>query len=265
MLNFATYISLLGVLSQSLASSNIVNQKRQASGPSSAADDVPADAKRLPMDCQDILYSAGVTAGFKASAANIDNYFVGLKLSTTAKDVTDVLALPYMKGVKAIQTYTQDYDRGFVAKLTYDQVCSVYKEARISTVQVCEGNACAPEQPPAKKLPGPSKNSGIQGAPDITGLSEQCARTVWYTNLEYNPATTDTGKYDALTKVHVSQKDADAFFASQPGTIRNATAESHGWYAGKWSYTQLCDIEKSALVSRVETVPKPGLAPKWRH
>ena len=128
MFKLVIYISILGVLSQSLCTSTIANQKRQANNPN---DDVPADAKKLSADCQDILYTAGVTSGFRASKANSDEYFVGLKLSTTANDVKEILALPYMTGVKTIQTYTQDYDRGFTAKLTYQQVCSLDKEARV--------------------------------------------------------------------------------------------------------------------------------------
>jgi hypothetical protein len=131
-----TYLSLLGVVSQSLGSSGARIQRRQTSGPSSSAGpspfDLPADAKKLSNDCQDILYAAGVTAEFKASKANTDEYFVPLKLSATAKDVANILAIPSMRGVKAIQTYTKEYDRGFSAKLTYEQVCALYKDARVS-------------------------------------------------------------------------------------------------------------------------------------
>jgi hypothetical protein len=123
-----TYLSLLGVISQSLGSSS---QKRQTSGPSTGASDVPADAKNLSRDCQDTLYHAGVTAEFKASPANTDEYFVPLKLSAAASSVADILALPSMKGVKTVQTYTKEFDRGFSAKLTYEQVCSLDKDARV--------------------------------------------------------------------------------------------------------------------------------------
>jgi len=224
------------------------------SGTTNPDDDVPADAKNLPLDCQDILWNSGVTAGFKASTSNTDEYYVSLKLSADAKDAADLLTLPFMKGVKTIQTYSHEYERGFTAKLNYEQVCSLDKEARVSYVQVCIKKLCVPETAPAKPVPTPSKNSGIKGAPDITGLSDQCARVVWYTITEFNPLTLEADRYDALTKIWVSQKDADAFFLGQTGIIRNETWEKDGWYSGKWTYAQLCEIEKSPLVSRIETV-----------
>jgi len=253
MLNFTrafAYLSLLGVISQSLSASDVGNKRRQTGGPSSPADDIPADAKKLPKDCQDIIYVAG-------SKANTDEYFVQLKLSATANDVAALLALPSINGVKTIQTYTKEYDKGLSAKLSYEQVCTLHKDARVGRILVCEGDRCAPETKATNPPPGPSKNSGVKGAPDISGLSEPCARVVWYTILEYDPTTIDPGKFIAATKVWVSQKDADAFFVNQPGTIRNKTAETDGYYAGKWSYSQLCDIEKSPLVSRVETIAIP--------
>jgi ADP-heptose:LPS heptosyltransferase len=120
------YISLLGLVSQSLCTPNDTIERRQAT----VSDDVPTDAKKLPLDCQDSLYYAGMTAEFKASKAYTDEYFVQLKLSAGAKDVTDVLAT--MAGVKAIQTYTREDDRGFSAKLSYEQVCALDKDARVS-------------------------------------------------------------------------------------------------------------------------------------
>jgi hypothetical protein len=120
------YVSLLGLVSQSLSTSVDRIERRQAP----AADDVPADAKKLPLDCQDSLYTAGMTAEFKASKAYTDEYFVQLKLSASAKDVTDILGT--VSGVKATQTYTREYDRGFAAKLSYEQVCSLDKDARVS-------------------------------------------------------------------------------------------------------------------------------------
>jgi hypothetical protein len=115
-------------------------------------------------------------------------------------------------------------------------------------ISVCERDLCAPSNP-ASKIPGPSEASTVKGAPNLSGLSESCARVVWYTVTEANPATIDPGKYEAKIKMWVEQKDADAFFLPMAGLIRNTTNESHGYYTGKWSNSQLCDIEKNRLVS----------------
>jgi hypothetical protein len=93
--------------------------------------DVPADAKSLPLDCQDILFEAGVTNEFKASKAYSPNYHVALKLSSTAKDASDILTLPALQGVLPLHSYTKEYDHGFVAKLTYQQVCALDKDNRV--------------------------------------------------------------------------------------------------------------------------------------
>jgi hypothetical protein len=122
------YLSLLGLVSQALCTSSARNARRQAN-PSL---DVPADAKTLPLDCQDSIFIAGVSAEFKASKASTDEYFVQFKLSADAKDVADVLAQPLFKGVKVIQPYTKEYDRGFSAKLSYEQVCALDKDAKVS-------------------------------------------------------------------------------------------------------------------------------------
>jgi hypothetical protein len=122
------YLSLLGLISHSLCVLNSRIDRRQAD-PSL---DVPTDAKKLPQACQDSLFAAGVSAEFKNSKAFTGEYFVQLKLSATAKDITDVLAQPPLTGVKMIQTYTKEYDRGFSAKLSYEQVCALDKDARVS-------------------------------------------------------------------------------------------------------------------------------------
>jgi hypothetical protein len=115
-------------------------------------------------------------------------------------------------------------------------------------ISVCELDLCVAESS-VSELPAPSTNSAIKGAPNISGLPESCARVVWYTITESDPATIDPGKYIAKIKMWVEQKDADAFFLPLPGLIRNATLESRGYYRGTWSNTQLCDIEKNRLVS----------------
>jgi hypothetical protein len=119
----------------------------------------------------------------------------------------------------------------------------------------------------------------MKDAPKLSGLSESCARVVWYTLTDYDAATRDPEIYEAKTKIWVPKKDAEAFFLSLPGLVRNQAAEAGGYYAGKWNYTQLCDIEKSKLVSlmsfnggsiltayaqvtSISTVPKPVAAPK---
>jgi hypothetical protein len=144
MLNFArasSILFLLASISQTIGASNTGNVKRQAPAPKGQPQydpnrDVPADAKSLPADCQDTLYNAGVTAAFKASKAYTNEYFVSLKFYTSTKDTTEVLNLPLLRGVKPIQVYTKDYDKGFSAKLSYDQVCSLDKDARVSNYQL---------------------------------------------------------------------------------------------------------------------------------
>jgi len=247
MLNFAkafTYVSLLGVVSQSFG---------QAPAPG-AGDDIPADAKALSKDCQDSLYAAGITAAFRASKAFTGEYLTTLKLSATLKDVSDLLASPQFSSIKPIQRYTKEYDIGFSAKLTYQQVCALDKDGRVSAVVACERDRCMPDNSPP--VPGPG-SANVQGAPNLAGLSPTCARVVWYTVTEFDPSTVDPGKYVAETKVWVPQRDSDAFFLKMPGIIRNPAAEADGFYAGKWTNAQLCEVEKSALVYHVETMSKP--------
>jgi len=93
------------------------------------ADDVPDDAKSLSTDCQDSLFMAGVTAAFKKSPKYSDKYDVELKLSATPKDLADVIAS--LKDVTPSLKYDVDYDRGFIAKLTYAQVCALDKDPRV--------------------------------------------------------------------------------------------------------------------------------------
>ncbi|KAF2674672.1 hypothetical protein BT63DRAFT_408837 [Microthyrium microscopicum] len=244
MLSLSTYLAILGSVSHVLG-----QQGAAPSGPPP----LPADAQSLPADCKAILSHAGT----KSSG---EEHFVSFKLSATAADVSSVLGLPALSGVKAIQSYTQDFDRGFTAKLTYQQICAVDKDPKVAIVLACDAQLCAPAKTPDKPVPGPG-SAGIKGAPDTTGLNAQCAKVVWYTVTEYDPATIDPGKYVAETKIWVLQKEADAFFLGLPGIIRNQAAEADGFYAGKWTNQQLCDIEKSGLVSRVETMELPGAAP----
>jgi len=246
MFTLSTYLALLGAVSQVLG---------QGAAPPSGPPPIPADAQSLPGDCKAILAHAGT----KSSG---EEHFVSFKLSATAADVASVLALPALSGVKTIQTYTSDYDRGFTAKLTYQQICAIDKEPKVSIVLACDAQLCSAAKAPEKPIPAPSVNSGIKGAPDISGLPDTCAKVVWYTVTEFDPTTVDPGKFVAETKIWVPQKDADAFFLSLPGIIRNQAAEADGFYAGKWTNAQLCDIEKNALVARVETMELPGSAPK---
>jgi hypothetical protein len=123
-----TYLSLLGAVSQTAATKQFA--RRQApNGQIDPRDDIPADAKNLPNDCKAIIYGTGMTAAFKTSKPNPDTYFVQLKFSTTAQDVPAVAGLV---NVKTINVYTKDWDRGFTAKLSYDQVCKLDKDARVS-------------------------------------------------------------------------------------------------------------------------------------
>lgn len=129
MLNSSNALSCLLLLG--LASAGSI-ERRQNPGPPP----LPADAQGLPKDCQLSLLSAGVTAGFKASKDNTDEYIVNFKLSANPPDVQSVLALPALGGaVKPIQQYTREYDIGFSAKLTYPQVCAIDKDPRVSGQQ----------------------------------------------------------------------------------------------------------------------------------
>lgn len=263
MFNFATALrfSLLGA---ALATSSLERRQQapQAQpGQPGQVQDVPADAKSLPLTCQDSIYISGMTAEFKQANPQVDQYHVALKLSASPNDVQDVIA---KNGLTALQTYTKDYDRGFVAKLNYGQLCTLDKDSRVGTISVCAGpNACAPEDRNAKAFPGPSANSGIKGAPNVQGLSEQCAKVVWYTITEYDAATVVPDEYVAVVKVWVTPKEAQQYFSSQPGYKQNPMAEANGYFSGKWNHDQLCAIERSPLVAWVETMeaPPPGGQP----
>jgi len=248
------YLALLGMVS--LSSSSSLNRRQAESSDPSL--DVPEDAKSLPKDCQDILFVAGVNAAFKAGKNYTDEYVVSLKLSTTADDVTNILAAPYMAGVTPKYVYTREFNRAIIAKLTYQQVCSLDRDARVTVVLVCEPDLCQAEPPPTKDTrPGPSLNSGLEGAPDVSGLTPECARVVWYTITDYSPSSFIPGMYEAWAKIWPTKAEVDAYFEKQPGTIRNAAREARGYYQGNWTYPQLCEIEKNVLVSRVETLSKP--------
>jgi hypothetical protein len=124
-----TYLSLLGAVSQTLGASSKQFERRQANGQIDPRDDIPSDAKNLPADCRAIIYGSGMTAAFKTSKPNPDTYFVQLKFSTVQKDVQDIAA---MVNAKPINIYTKDWDRGFTARLNYEQVCRLDKEAKVS-------------------------------------------------------------------------------------------------------------------------------------
>jgi len=241
---------LLGVLSQVFA------QK----GPGGL--DVPADAKSLPLDCQDILFEAGVTNEFKASKAYTTNYHVALKLSSTAKDASDLLTLPALQGVSPLHSYTKEYDLGFVAKLSYQQACAMDKDPRVGYISVCDSVECDPDTSPvAIGAPG---TAGVTNAPSLTGLTSACAKVVWYTVAGLDPRTVVPGEFVAITKVWVPPKDSDTFFNKFSGKLSNAEAEAHGVYTGKWTPQELCEIEKNPMVSYVdaqEPLPPSGAAP----
>jgi hypothetical protein len=119
---------LLGIASQTLAQGrgNI---------------DVPADAKNLPLECQDILFDAGVTNEFKASKMYNNKFHVALKISTSAQDAKSVLTLPALAGVKPTHSYDKPYDKGFVAPLTYTQACALDKDPRVGQTRSWGGGA----------------------------------------------------------------------------------------------------------------------------
>lgn len=68
--------------------------------------------------------------------------------------------------------------------------------------------------------------------------------------LEYAADTIIAGQYIALTKIWVTTEAADAFFAKLPSM--KTGDEQGGHYGGKWTPQQLCDVEKSGLVSCVD-------------
>jgi len=238
---------LLGIASQALA------QK----GPGNL--DVPADAKNLPLECQDILFEAGVTNEFKASRAYSNKFHVAMKLSSTAKDTQDVLALPVLSGVQPTHQYTKEYDRGFVAPLTYQQACALDKDPRVGYVSACDSVECDPDTAPVAI--GPPGTAGVTNAPKISGLSSACAKVIWYTLAGLDPRTVVPGEFVAITKVWVKPQDSDAYFNNFAGKIANKEAEEHGVYTGKWTQQQVCDIEKNPMVSYIDAQEPEGMGP----
>lgn len=91
-------------------------------------DDVPDDAASLSNECKDILFASGMSKSFKSSPNYTDSYDVELKLSATSADLEDVI-----KKTKVTPTlkFDTDSDRGFVAKLSYQQVCDLDKESKV--------------------------------------------------------------------------------------------------------------------------------------
>jgi hypothetical protein len=85
--------------------------------------------------------------------------------------------------------------------------------------------------------------------PEAKGLDPNCARAVSSIISEYAADTTIPGRYMALTKIWVTTEAADAFFAKLPSVTTGD--EQGGHYGGNWTPQQLCEVEKSALVSRV--------------
>jgi hypothetical protein len=238
---------LLGIASQALA------QK----GPGNL--DVPADAKNLPLECQDILFEAGVTNEFKASKAYSNKFHVALKLSSTAKDAQDVLTLPALAGVKPTHSYTKEYDRGFVAPLTYEQACALDKDPRVGYVSACDSVECDPDTSPVAI--GPPGSAGVTNAPSINGLQGECAKIIWYTLAGLDPRTVVPGEFVAITKVWVKPQDSDAFFNKFAGKVSDREAEAHGVYAGKWTPQQVCEIEKNPMVSYIDAQEPEGMGP----
>jgi hypothetical protein len=77
-------------------------------------------------------------------------------------------------------------------------------------------------------------------------LDPDCARVISYT-IKNAVGPYHKGLYLAVTKVWTTQGETDAFFAKFPKT--STGSEAIGYYGGKWTPQQLCEIEKSKLVS----------------
>jgi len=219
--------------------------------------DVPSDAKNLPLDCQDILFEAGVTNEFKASKAYTNKFHVALKLSATAQDATAVLAT--LGGVKPTHSYNKEYDRGFVAPLTYQQACALDKDPRVGYISACDSVECDPDNSPVAI--GPPGTAGVTNAPKTTGLESACAKVIWYTLAGLDPRTVVPGEFIAITKVWVKPEESDAYFNKFANKISNKEAEAHGVYTGKWTQQEICEIEKNPMVSYIDAQEPEGSGP----
>lgn len=101
----------------------------------------------------------------------------------------------------------------------------------------------------------------MTNAPQISGLQEPCRSVIWYTLAGLDPRTVVPGEFIAMTKVWVKPQDSDAFFNKFAGKIPNKDAEEHGQYTGKWTYQQVCEIEKNPMVSFIDAQEPEGMGP----
>jgi hypothetical protein len=106
--------------------------------------------------------------------------------------------------------------------------------------------------------PGPPQlNSTIKNAPDIRGLTPDCANIAWYNLADVNQTKnihkkdSTLGNYTVTFKPHVTEEQADRIMYSPE--VRDGT-EQKLWhvpalflnltiYLGRWNLTQLCYLE----------------------
>jgi len=101
----------------------------------------------------------------------------------------------------------------------------------------------------------------VTNAPSVNGLQGACAKVIWYTLAGLDPRTVVPGEFVAITKVWVKPQDSDAFFNKFSGKLPNREAEAHGVYSGKWTPQQVCEIEKSPMVSYIDAQEPEGMGP----
>jgi hypothetical protein len=103
----------------------------------------------------------------------------------------------------------------------------------------------------------PQLNSTIKNAPDISGLSPECANIVWYNLTGVEPAHSiiqpdfTKGKHVVTFKPHIKEEQADRIMYSPElasGTEKKFWQVSLAWtnvsfYVGRWKLTQLCYLE----------------------
>jgi hypothetical protein len=105
-------------------------------------------------------------------------------------------------------------------------------------------------QKPDSLFPEPSVNPTIKNAPNITGLTPDCAKIVWYNLAGFKNPEPDT--YLVTFKPSATKEQArKVIYAPEAKGTSYKTGENDMWrtdheskvYAGKWNLTQLCYLE----------------------
>ena len=119
---------------------------------------------------------------------------------------------------------------------------------QVNTMSICPFS-CDTD---VKIFPEPSLNPASKNAPDITGLTSDCAKIVWY-NL-WNASIPD-GRSDmfvATFKPHTTKEQGKKIVYSPEANGTNFKEAEDSmwevltdpkWYMGRWNFTQLCYLE----------------------